>query len=52
MSSNSPQPSSDRGSLDAIITIMVLIALAVLFKHIWHGIVWAFGQYIDLLKVK
>lgn len=38
--------------LDSILTIIILIALACVAKYAWQGLVWAFNQYVELLKVK
>lgn len=52
MSNNSVQQNGGGGFTDSILTIVGLIVLALVFKYVWHGIVWAFNMYVTLLKVK
>lgn len=52
MSSNSSQQGNNSGPMEMIIAIIVIVALFFLFRYVWHGIVWAFNQYVDLLRVK
>lgn len=40
------------GTLDTVVTILILAALCILFKHIWHGLLWAFNTYIQYLRIK
>ncbi|MCQ2529533.1 MAG: hypothetical protein MJ108_10520 [Saccharofermentans sp.] len=51
MSGNSSSNGGLIGNLDMIVTIIILAALCVLFKHVWHGIVWAFNAYIEYLRI-
>ncbi|MCQ2466558.1 MAG: hypothetical protein MJ166_03470 [Clostridia bacterium] len=52
MSNNSSQPSGGNNTVSLIVSIIILAALFMLFRYIWHGIIWAFNEYIELLKVK
>lgn len=52
MSTDSNQKSNIIKILDVIVGIAVLVGLFFLFKYIWHGITWAFSEYVELLKVK
>lgn len=51
MSDNTVQ-NGGNSFMELIVTIIVIIALVFLFKYIWHGMIWAFDQYVDLIKVK
>lgn len=50
---NENNTSSGRGIdiSEIIVTIIVLVVLFFAFRYLWHGVVWAFGQYVDLLRV-
>lgn len=45
--------SNQNGSrlLELIVAVIVIAALVFVFKYIWFGITWAFGQYVNLLGV-
>lgn len=49
---NSGQSNGGSRIMEIIIAIIIIVALIFLFKYIGRGIAWAFGKYVELLRVK
>lgn len=49
--SDNAAPAKSGCITDIIVAVIVMVILFFLFKYIWQGVTWAFGQYVDLLRV-